>query len=189
MEIQKMLDEYTGWLRSEITVTNFGEYHELTTPYLDRYNDYLQIYVKPEADGRMATTDDSYIIDNLISAGMSFKAGAKRKIMLDRILQNFSLQLDGNAITTTATASNFPQKKHQMGEDFIRYTPLTFDKFRQKQTVHAVSSLVRGERPLPLRDRTDIVRAGRGSYCSSIVPLISLLRFCSAMQKSAPSAR
>jgi len=114
MDIQKMLDDYAAWLRSEIAIAEFGEYHEITTPYLDRYNDYFQIYVKPEVDGRIALTDEGYVIGNLISAGMSFKAGSKRKIMLDGILRNFSMQLQGNAIVSTATTSNFSQRKHQM---------------------------------------------------------------------------
>lgn len=45
---------------------------------------------------------------------MSFKANSRRKTMLDRIIKNFSLSLDGNSIMTTATVSNFPQKKHQL---------------------------------------------------------------------------
>jgi hypothetical protein len=114
MDIQKMIDDYTNWLKSEITVARFGEYYELTTPYLDRFNDYFQIYVKQELGGSMTITDDGYVINNLISSGMKFKSGTKRKIMLDRIIKNFSLRLDGNAIVATATASNFPQKKHQM---------------------------------------------------------------------------
>jgi hypothetical protein len=41
-----MINDYTVWLRKEITTAAFGEYVELTTPYLDRFNDYMQIYVK-----------------------------------------------------------------------------------------------------------------------------------------------
>lgn len=114
MDIQKMIDDYANWLKSEITVAKVGEYYELTTPYLDRFNDYFQIYIMQEPDGRMTLTDDGYVIGNLISSGMSFKVNSRRKIMLDRILQNFSLRLDGNAIVTSATASDFPQKKHQI---------------------------------------------------------------------------
>jgi hypothetical protein len=114
MDIQKMIDDYANWLKSEITISNFGEYYELTTPYLDRFSDYLQIYVKQESDGHITMTDDGYIINNLISSGISFRSGSKRKLMLDRIIQTYSLQLNENAILTTATASNFPQKKHQM---------------------------------------------------------------------------
>ena len=114
MDIQKMIDDYARWLKSEITFVRYGEYFELTTPYLDRYNDYFQIYVKRETDGHIVMTDDGYIIGNLRSSGISFRAGSRRNDMLEKIMRNFSVSLDGEAIVTTATAENFPQKKHQM---------------------------------------------------------------------------
>ena len=114
MDIQQMIDDYANWLKSEIVVSKYGEYYELTTPYLDRFSDYLQIYVKQDESGKITMTDDGYIIGSLLSSGMSFKSGSKRKFMLDKIIRNYSLQLNENSITAIATAQNFPQKKHQM---------------------------------------------------------------------------
>jgi len=114
MDIQKMVNDYTAWLKEEITIAAFGEYIELTTPYLDRFNDYLQIYVKQNADGTITLTDDGYIIDSLISSGMVFKKGSNRQKALDRIAANFNISIIGEKITTTATAYSFPQKKHMM---------------------------------------------------------------------------
>jgi len=114
MDVQEMISDYAKWLKDEITIARFGEYYELTTPYLDRFNDYLQIYVKQEPNGQITMTDDGYVISNLISSGISLKNGSKRKIMLDNIIRNFSLKLDGENIVATATRANFPQKKHQI---------------------------------------------------------------------------
>ena len=50
MDIQKLIDDYTSWLKNEITFEKVGEYYEITTPYLDHANDYLQIYVKQEGN-------------------------------------------------------------------------------------------------------------------------------------------
>lgn len=114
MEIQKMINEYTEWLKKEITVIAYNEYNELTMPYLDRYNDYLQIYIGQNADGSFSLTDDGYIIGNLISSGMTFRKGSNRQKMLDRIAINYNISIDGEVIKTTANASNLPQKKHMM---------------------------------------------------------------------------
>ncbi|MCL1876111.1 MAG: DUF1828 domain-containing protein [Synergistaceae bacterium] len=114
MDIQKMIAEYSEWLRKEITINTFGEYVEITTPYLDRFNDYLQIYVRQNTDGTITLTDDGYIIESLISSGMTFKKGSNRKKMLDRIATNFSVTIDGEEIITNATPHSFPQKKHMM---------------------------------------------------------------------------
>ncbi|MCL1994861.1 MAG: DUF1828 domain-containing protein [Defluviitaleaceae bacterium] len=112
--INKLIDEYARQLKQEITVTKFGEFYEVTIPYLDRFNDYLQIYVKQDTEGKITMTDDGYIIDNLNSSGVIFKEDSKLKNMLDKILHNFSLSLDNGAITTIVSANNFVQKKKSM---------------------------------------------------------------------------
>jgi hypothetical protein len=114
MDIKKMINDYAEWLKKEITFANFGEYVELTTPYLDRFNDYLQIYVKQNADGTLTMTDDGYIIGNLISSGMSLKKGTNRERIVHRIANNFNVSISCEDIITTAMAHNFPQKKHMM---------------------------------------------------------------------------
>ncbi|MDR2971076.1 MAG: DUF1828 domain-containing protein [Bacteroidales bacterium] len=114
MDIQKMISDYTAWLRKEITTAAFGEYAELTTPYMDRFNDYLQIYVKQDANGIITLTDDGYIVGNLISSGMKFNKGSSRRKALDKIAMNFNVSIVDEAITTTASVHNFPQKKHMM---------------------------------------------------------------------------
>jgi len=114
MDIQKMIDDYTAWLRKEIVTTDFDEYVELTTPYLDRFNDYLQIYAKQSSDGAIELTDDGYIIGSLISSGMTFKKGSNRHRMLNKVAAKFNVSVVDEDIVTTATVHNFPQKKHMM---------------------------------------------------------------------------
>lgn len=114
MNIQQMINDYAEWLKNEIKVARTGEYYELTTPYLDRFNDYLQIYVKQEDDGSIKLTDYGYIIENLMTSGIPMREGSKRRLMMEQIIKTFSLSLDGDKIVTTADARNFPQKKHMM---------------------------------------------------------------------------
>jgi uncharacterized protein YacL (UPF0231 family) len=114
MDIQKMINDYSAWLKAEITAASFGEYTELTTPYLDRFNDYLQVYVKQNGNGTIEMTDDGYIIGSLISSGMTFKKGSNRQKMLNRIAVNYGITVVGEEITVTANEYNFPQKKHMI---------------------------------------------------------------------------
>jgi len=109
MDIQKMINNYTAWLKKEITIAAFGEYIELTTPYLDRFNDYLQIYVKQNQDGTITLTDDGYIVGNLISSGMKFKIGTNRHNMLLKTAKKYHVSIVDEDIVTTATSHTFPQ--------------------------------------------------------------------------------
>lgn len=114
MNIQAMIKEYTDWLYKGFSAVKIGEYYELTTPYLDRYNDHMQIYVKQDANGSYFLTDDGYIIGNLKSSGVSIARSPKRKEMLSRITRNFGVSVRGDSLEIQATKSNYPQKKHML---------------------------------------------------------------------------
>src|SRR5260370_237783 len=48
-EIEKLLNDYRTWLRDKTTLREVnGEWVEITTPYVDRHNDALQIYARAE---------------------------------------------------------------------------------------------------------------------------------------------
>ena len=63
-EIQDLLDAYHAWLKDRTALRRIEEWVEITTPYLDRHNDYLQIYAK-RANGGLLLTDDGYTIEDL----------------------------------------------------------------------------------------------------------------------------
>lgn len=50
-EIQNLLDQYLAQLMDKTALRQVKDWIEITTPYLDRHNDYLQIYVKRENSG------------------------------------------------------------------------------------------------------------------------------------------
>jgi hypothetical protein len=56
-EVRGLLDQYAQWVRDKsiLRVVN-DQYVEITTPYLDRHNDYTQIYVRKD-DGGFVLTD------------------------------------------------------------------------------------------------------------------------------------
>lgn len=42
---------YLAWLKSQISYRQTGPYTEITTPFLDRHNDQIQIYAVPTVGG------------------------------------------------------------------------------------------------------------------------------------------
>lgn len=117
MDIQKLIDEYASWLKSEIKFERIGEYYEITTPYLDSDNDYLQLYVRQDNDG-FYFTDDSATIHKLRMGGFQFTPN--RKAHLQRILNQYGIQLDGDELITKAPANGFAQKKHLFIQAMLR---------------------------------------------------------------------
>ena len=102
-------EKYIKWLEQEITVNKLGEYIEITSPFLDRYNDYLQVYEKLEKNDEIILTDDAYIINNLQMSGIDINS-SKRKQILKSFLNKYNVKLQNNELTTKSGIEDFPQK-------------------------------------------------------------------------------
>ena len=109
MDIQKLIDDYTQWLRKEIRFEKIGEYYEISTPFLDSKNDYIQFYVRM-VDDVIYFTDDGFTINQLEMSG--FKLNGKRKNLLNGVLHQYGVELNGQKLETKANIRDFPQKKH-----------------------------------------------------------------------------
>ena len=123
-EIQKLLNEYLNWLSDKTMLRQIDKWVEITTPYLDRHNDYLQIYAKQE-NGRYLLSDDGYIIQDLIQSGCKLDS-KKRKDLLQITLNGFGVQLKGNVLTVYATPSNFALQKHNLIQAMLAVNDLFY---------------------------------------------------------------
>lgn len=112
-DIQRLLDDYTRWLRDKTVLRQVGsDWVQVTTPHLDRHNDCLQFYVRKEANGYLLT-DDGYIIEDLINSGCPLDS-PKRQELLKSTLAGYGVHLDGDQLVVRATPENFSLKKHNL---------------------------------------------------------------------------
>ncbi len=88
------VNEYIRWLKANMTQRKIrDDLTEITTPFLDRNNDYTQVYIENKLGG-FKITDAGYILDDLSISGMDITSSAHRKKILDWILNRFGLQVD-----------------------------------------------------------------------------------------------
>jgi len=111
-EVQKLLDDYLAWLRDKTSLRQIDEWVEITTPYLDRHNDYIQIYAG-KVNGGFVLTDDGYTIDDLEQCGCKLES-SKRQDLLKMTLNGFGVQLHDNALEVHASYDNFALRKHNL---------------------------------------------------------------------------
>ena len=111
-EIKSLMREYADWLVDRTQLREIDEYVEITTPYLDRHNDQLQVYTKAVPDG-ISLTDDGYIINDLRTSGCSIDRG-RRKEILESVLNGFGIKREGDALTTRASTKDFAYRKHNL---------------------------------------------------------------------------
>lgn len=103
---------YINWLKENIEINSVGKYVEISTPFLDRHNDHLQIYVKQD-DNKLFLTDDGYILSDLEMSGCSIST-PRRKAALKTILNGAGISLVGDELTTEATIETFASRKHAL---------------------------------------------------------------------------
>lgn len=124
-EIQNLLDEYIHWLKDKTKLRQVNEkWIEITTPYLDRHNDYLQLYAKREQD-KFFLTDDGYIIQDLVQNGCKLDS-KKRKALLRMTLNGFGIRLDNNNLVTYATTKTFALQKHNLIQAMLAVNDLFY---------------------------------------------------------------
>lgn len=111
-EINDLIDRYYTWLRDKTAWRALDKWTEITAPYLDRNNDYLQIYLKKADDGYLLT-DDGVTIDGLLAEGCTLDS-PKRQKLLRTTLAGYGVVEDRGKLTVKATADNFALKKHSL---------------------------------------------------------------------------
>ena len=122
--IQELLDGYWDWLQDRTSLCEFGDCVEITTPYLDRHNDYLQIYAKRSNSG-FVLTDDGYVLGDLELSGFKIES-PKRLAMLSMTLNGFGVQKNGSALEVKASTGDFALRKHNLVQAMLAVNDLFF---------------------------------------------------------------
>lgn len=113
IETKDLIDSYFDWLKSKTQCRSFGSFSEITTPFLDRHNDYLQIYMSSN-EQEILLTDNGYTLSDLAMSGCSIDT-EKRKKILHRVLRGFGVSINSqDELFITSSVKNFAQHKHSL---------------------------------------------------------------------------
>ncbi len=123
-EVRNLLNEYTAWLGASNDLRQVGDWIQITTPYLDRHNDSLQIYARREKD-YFLLADDNYTIDDLEISGCVLSS-PKRQDLLNMTLNGFGVKRSSDGLFVKATIKDFPLKKHNLVQAMLAVNDLFF---------------------------------------------------------------
>lgn len=123
-EVQRLIDEYVAWLKDKTVLRTVRDWVEITTPYLDRHNDYLQIYARAE-NGSFVLTDDGYTIRDLRLCGCNLES-ARRQELLRMTLAGFGVQLNDDVLQVHASKDNFAPRKHNLVQAMLAVNDLFY---------------------------------------------------------------
>jgi hypothetical protein len=111
-ECQKLINSYVDWLRHGLSVEEVDGACELTTPFLDRHNDHLQVYATRQ-NGNIVLSDDGYILSDLRTSGLEVDT-PKRKMVLESVINGLGVRVENNQLLIEASAKNLAQRLHSL---------------------------------------------------------------------------
>jgi hypothetical protein len=109
-----LVESYLSWLRRGVRGQIIGEgVVELTTPFLDRHNDHLQLYAEQKSPDVYLLSDDGYVLGELKAGGVEAR-GTRRRELFAEVLSGYGVSIRGNELQVEATASSLGQRVHNL---------------------------------------------------------------------------
>lgn len=124
--VQELIEEYTKWLRDKTILRQIEgtDWVEITTPYLDRHNDYIQIYLKKQDDGFLLT-DGGETVEDLLMSGCNLES-KRRQDLLQMTLNGFGVKMERDTLSVRASMQNFPMRKHNLVQAILAVNDLFY---------------------------------------------------------------
>lgn len=115
LTIEELKNNYMKWFKENLEMVEIDKYIEVTTPFLDRNNDHMRIFINQIGTNRLRLGDAGVVVTELGMEGIRFTRNSRRKALLDTILNGFGIAMDENGeIFTECDITTFPQAKHNL---------------------------------------------------------------------------
>lgn len=123
-EIEELIKQYQDWLKDRTAFRILEDAVEITTPFLNRHNDYIQIYANKVHDDYILT-DGGETIEDLEMCGISINT-AKRRELVKMAVNGFGVTENDNIISVKTPLHKFPLAKHSLIQAIIAVNDLFY---------------------------------------------------------------
>jgi Domain of unknown function DUF1829/Domain of unknown function DUF1828 len=124
-EIEQLVDRYRIWLKDRTAIKSLHSgWVEITTPFLDRHNDAIQLYARAE-NGGYRLSDDGNTIRDLELSGCVLTT-PKRKNLLEIATQGFGVDLSSDVLSVHTARDNFAARKHALIQSILAVNDLFY---------------------------------------------------------------
>lgn len=120
---EQLRSDYVKWLDDRTQAIERGNSAVLTTPFLNFFNDGIEIFVEKIGEELMLH-DGGKTIEDLTVSGVRIEDSERRKKLIERALAGFGAQFDGTAISIKAQMPNFPVRLHFLISAILRLNDL-----------------------------------------------------------------
>ena len=119
---------YLNWIKDNIEQFKVNDNtFRITLPFLDRNNDYTDIYIIKKENDTYFLTDDGATLSDLLMNGFTYANSSRRKKLLESILcsHGVTLTLDDELIIN-CSLKDLPLKKHMLAQCMIKISDMFF---------------------------------------------------------------
>lgn len=156
---QALVKRYSEWIQEETNVKAISEgVCEITTPFLDRHNDFIQIYVT-QKDNLLIFSDGGYSLAELKSSGVELKDWKEK--LFDEIIRSFGVVKEGSQLVAISSIEEAPQRKHDLvqailavGDMYISARPYKSSIFKYEVETYLLERGVRFVPTVSLRGKS-----------------------------------
>jgi len=106
--ITKFVNDYGKYIQEEINIIKAGDYYEVTVPYLDWDNDFIQFYIQRD-DDQVVFTDDGITLHTFTQGENDCKIIEEK---LNDFSYRFSVKLNNGEIVAKTHIDNFLWRFH-----------------------------------------------------------------------------
>lgn len=119
---------YIAWLNENIEQCQIKDgVYRITLPFLDRNNDYIEIYITSEDNGTYRLTDDGETLGELLFSGLDIFKSKRRTDIFNSIIASHGInRSECNELFTTCTKHDLPQKKHMLSQCMVKVSDLFY---------------------------------------------------------------
>ena len=113
--IEKKAREYYRWLsdNTEITVDPLTGWGCLATPFIDSKNDSIEIFIKRDGN-KITLSDDGETLGYLEDVGITFDRAGNLKRLLESVVRNCNVTLEGSNLTVVTDEEDLFVAKHDL---------------------------------------------------------------------------
>lgn len=152
-ECERLVQQYVDWVKLNLMVDQQEGMCIITSPFVDRHHDYLQIYAE-RTGTEILLTDDGYTLRDLKISGLEINTPGRIEA-LNQAIRPFGVDVNDDELRLIASEGDFPQKKHDLIQamlavgDLIHLSQATVvavfredvEKYLREQNVRFVSDV------------------------------------------------
>lgn len=126
---------YMKWLNENIEQHKVKDnIYRVTLPFMDRNNDFIDIYIIDNKNNSYTLTDDGAILNDLTFNGFDLHSKRRNEI-LKSITNSYGISLYKNELTINCSIQDLPIKKHLLAQCMIKVNDMFF---LSKNTVQSI---------------------------------------------------